>query len=193
MDDLLVEISDLFALAEKKLKAIEHLAGGLSVPAVNQLRYVAFHLLRAENSIAEDEKINELRKAKNHCQRAIYDAVECGITHYLEKIKIFQEDYATIIIPEVIPGYIEITVLANDASAFISEITRESIGDHCNNQGDQYSQSSDLFDKLKSCCAMLEGARPELNKKLQINRIKFALAFGTFALAAIGIIAAIII
>lgn len=193
MDNLLSEIDYLFVLAEQKIKAIEHLDGGLYLPAVNQLRYVAFHLLRSEKSASEDIKKEELRKAINHCQRAIYDAVECGTTHYLEKIKIFQEDYARVIIPDIIPNYVEITKLANDASDFISKITRESISDHCNNRGDQYKESSAFFDKLKIQSELLESSRPELNKKLQKDREKLVILLGTFVLTAVGILVTIII
>lgn len=35
----------LFAEAEKRIKEIEHSNEGLDIPAINELRYAAFHLL----------------------------------------------------------------------------------------------------------------------------------------------------
>lgn len=79
MSVTLSEISELFESAEAKIKLIEHLDDGLLFSAVNQLRYVSFHILRFHKITDNDLKDEELRKAKNHCQRAIYDAMEIGI------------------------------------------------------------------------------------------------------------------
>ncbi len=138
MSSSLSEISELFSIAEEKIKLTQNLAGELGFPAINQLRYVAFHLLRAETAVDIDVKNEEYRKAKNHCERAIYDAVESGIIYYLDKIRDFKEDYATVIIPEVLPDYIGICKEAVEANVFISSITRNSVSDHCNNEGDKY-------------------------------------------------------
>ena len=108
MSTTLSEISDLFKLAEKKIKFVENLDEGLLFPAVNQLRYVAFHLLRESEAQDISLKQEELRKAKNHCQRAIYDSVETGITFCLVKIHEFQEDYKLIVVADVVPAYIDI-------------------------------------------------------------------------------------
>lgn len=192
MDVKISEISELFSLAEKKIKLIEHLGEGLTFPAVNQLRYVAFHLLRADSATEVDIKKEEYRKAKNHCQRAIYDAVESGLIYYLEEFKIFQNDYKTIIISDVVTDYLEIRIFANEVSDFISVITKESIGDHCNNRGDQYRKSTADFKRLKDYDTLLNNARPELNKKIQKSREKFLMSIAALIIASLGIIIALI-
>ncbi len=121
MKPQLSEISELFVLAKEKIKLIEHLDEGLTFQAVNQLRYVAFHLLRADKTTEENLKKEELRKAKNHCERAIYDAVEPGIVHYLEEIRTFQNDYRMVEITNIIPNYLDISRKADESSGFISE------------------------------------------------------------------------
>ena len=188
MKPQLSEISELFALAEEKIKLIEHLGEGLTFPSVNQLRYVAFHLLRADKTTDENLKKEELRKAKNHCERAIYDAVEPGIVHYLEEIRTFQNDYRMVEITNIIPNYLDISRKADESSGFISERIKDSISDRSNNQGDQYQEATSLFEELKEAVKLLSYARPELNKKLRKYRLVFLVSVATLIVAAMGVI-----
>ena len=188
MSTLLSEISELFALAEEKIKLIQNLIGELAFPAVNQLRYVAFHLLRAEKEPNTDTKKEEYRKAKNHCERAIYDAVEAGIVYCLYTIRIFQEDYRTVIVPNILPDYIDICKKATEANHFISTMTKDSIGDHCSNRGDQYRESTNIFNELHDAIKLLTSARPELNKKIKKQRIAFLVTMISIIIAIIGLI-----
>lgn len=188
MKPQLSEISELFVLAEEKIKLIEHLGEGLTFPAVNQLRYVAFHLLRADKTTDENLKKEELRKAKNHCERAIYDAVEPGIVHYLEEIRTFQNDYRMVEITNIIPNYLDISRKAEESSDFILERIKDSVSDRSNNQGDQYQEATSLFEELKEAVKLLSYARPELNKKLKKYRLMFLVSVATLIVAAIGVI-----
>ena len=188
MKPQLSEISELFALAEEKIKLIEHLGEGLTFPSVNQLRYVAFHLLRADKTTDENLKKEELRKARNHCERAIYDAVEPGIVHYLEEIRTFQNDYRMVEITNIIPKYLDILRKADESSGFISERIKDSISDRSNNQGDQYQEATSLFEGLKEAVKLLSYARPELNKKLRKYRLVFLVSVATLIVAAMGVI-----
>ena len=188
MKPQLSEISELFALAEEKIKLIEHLGEGLTFPSVNQLRYVAFHLLRADKTTDENLKKEELRKARNHCERAIYDAVEPGIVHYLEEIRTFQNDYRMVEITNIIPNYLDISRKADESSGFISERIKDSISDRSNNQGDQYQEATSLFEGLKEAVKLLSYARPELNKKLRKYRLMFLVSVATLIVAAMGVI-----
>jgi len=113
------ETSNLFSIAEARIKQIEHLGLGLTLPAVNQLRYVACHLLRFDRSESEKEKQEELRKANNHCERAIYDAVETGIIYCLEELREFQKDYKLVGITDIVPSYLDIRAKANEVSRYI--------------------------------------------------------------------------
>ncbi len=100
------ELHDLFALAEKKIKRVEQINHeGLSIPSVNQLRYAGRHCL--DSLVSDDEEVeNNIYEAKDHCKRAIYDAMEIGIVTILEKIQIFNKDYKYITITDVLPDYI---------------------------------------------------------------------------------------
>ncbi len=193
MKAILAEISELFKLAEEKIKLIENLEdGGLPLPAINQLRYVAFHLLRAENIVEDKIKDEELRKAKNHCQRAIYDAIEIGIIHLLDKIKVFQMDYKLVSIVDIVPSYIPICKRADEITYFLSEASRRSIEDHSNNRGDYYEKSNELFNELQENVKLLDYSRPELNKKLQKSRITFIISISALIASFLSVIIAII-
>lgn len=164
------EIAELFALAEEQISVIEALGLGLDAPAVNQLRYVAFHLLRAEKAENEKDKEFELTEAKHHCQRARYDAAGVGITHYLEQIDIFQNDYKSTVINNTVDDYLDICALAEEASEFLKNRVRESINDRGNADNSHFEKAVDYFTKLKDVNRRLTLARPELNKVFKIGR-----------------------
>lgn len=63
----------IFKEAEKQLKHSEHDTNELSIPSINQLRYVAFHLVESFAFQDSDKIEEELNKAINHAQRARYD------------------------------------------------------------------------------------------------------------------------
>lgn len=186
LQDLLSEILELFSIAENKIKIIEHLGPGLTFPAVNQLRYVANHLLRACTTIDENFKENELREAKYNCQRAIYDASEIGIVHLLKEIKIFQEDYKAVVITDVVTNYLDIRTIANKASEFIFTKNNDSATN-------EYQEATELFEKLNEAVNTLTNARPELNKKIRRNRFISFLAIGTLIASIIGLIISLLI
>lgn len=123
----LQEIIDLFDEAELKIKEIERLCGELTIPSLNQLRYVGYHLTKAiihdDNQVVFDE---ELKCSKNHAKRAIYDTYEAGILYLLEKIEDFQlktaDSSQTI---NALPNYTELCVKAQAASDFLQKVRLE--------------------------------------------------------------------
>jgi hypothetical protein len=64
-------IQRLFEIAEQKIKECERLETSLLIPSVNQLRYVAHHLIKALCSCDERFIESEIDKSENHCYRAI--------------------------------------------------------------------------------------------------------------------------
>jgi len=102
----LVEIKQLFETAEDYSKLVEtNLGLGLVVPTVNELRYCGKHLLDA--CTGEDVEEN-LRRAKSHCQRAIYDASEAASLAALQSFDDFRTRYDTVQIRNIVSGYQEI-------------------------------------------------------------------------------------
>jgi len=124
----------LFDEAESKVKEVEQLSSDLSIPSINELRYVGYHLTKALCQQTDGTISSELDKAERHCKRAIYDAVEIGVIYLLEKIQEFQQDYGrSVEIVTVIPNYIELCAEAHDTREFISHIK-----ENCEKDRDRY-------------------------------------------------------
>jgi hypothetical protein len=181
------EISKKFSFAEKKIKSIEHLGEGLTFAAINELRYVAFHLVKFEELEDENHKEAELIKADNHCKRAIYDAAEVGIIHFLERIRLFQKDYRSVVVTDIIPDYVEFITKSKQIRDFIIEASQNSIEEHYNRQ-EHYERCSKFSNELENIVNILDNSRQEINKKLKNQRIVFLLSISALAFAVIGII-----
>jgi len=188
----LSEISELFDSAEKKIKLFEHLDDGLLFSAVNQLRYVSFHILRYHEITDNDQKNEELRKAKNHCQRAIYDIMEIGLVHYLEQIRDFEQDYRTVVIADIVPTYLEINAMAKEVTMFLSNNTRKSLAERCDDRGDNYQESIRRFHELHDATEPLNSARSELNKRMKNQKMTLIISIFAAALTLAGVIIALL-
>lgn len=81
----LARLAELFETAEQRLKEAETLNLELSIPALNELRYVAYHLVRA--LCAEQPDTADWQRAENHARRAIYDATEAVVLTLLEQAR----------------------------------------------------------------------------------------------------------
>lgn len=166
--DKINKLISVFKEAEKQLKHSEHDTNELSIPSINQLRYVAFHLI--ESFVLQDAtKVEEeLNKAINHAQRARYDAVEIGIVYYLEQIKIFQEIYSTYTETlEILPNYIEYLTKAQNASDQLQRIKDEE-----KEREEYYRDISPYYQDLKDIYLSLQTAIPLITKKIEENNEK---------------------
>jgi len=155
----LQSIVTLFDQAEAQVKEIERLSSDLAIPSINQLRYVGYHIARALCADAGSETIDtEITKAKNHCQRAIYDAHEVGIIYLLQSIKLFkvrnaQKAGSTLII---MPSYLEDLTQAEDAATFIDQINKN----HHNERETYYEQARPHYEILRNIENKLTTAEP---------------------------------
>lgn len=155
------ELVRLFQLAEEKIKLVENLNQELSIPAINELRYAGYHMTQFLAGTG-DEASAQLGKAENHCKRAIYDAVEAGVTHQLELIKIFQQDFRNLIISETISRYPEIRTQINAAHKLILAPR-----DPAKDRSEYYDQCSIHLENLRVAHEELESFREDLIKRLQ--------------------------
>jgi uncharacterized protein (UPF0332 family) len=168
--DLYQEIHQLIRTAENKLKEAERLDTKLTIPSVNQLRYVAFHLAEALCSRDDASFASEMGKAKNHCYRAIYDSHEMIIIYYLESIKVFREKYAEnlSIVHKVLPSLIDYLNSADDAREYISGIDRGAIMSR-----DEYYRNADPHCKaLASISRHFGAAEPVIQSKIREENTK---------------------
>jgi len=72
---------------------------------------------------------NNIYEAKDHCKRAIYDAMEIGIVYLLNRIRIFIEDYKYVTINNIIPDYINKLRRINEIKSYIPNTSRQEIGE----------------------------------------------------------------
>jgi len=164
------DIIELFDIAEDKVKEIEQLNHEISIPSINELRYVGYHLARLFCEDDSQEIELQIAKAKSHCQRAIYDAHEIGIIYMLEKIKLFKEQYMTFshLVIEVLPNYIEILKKANQAARFIAGIKEN----HRNNRHSYYQECEPHYSVLRDSLDELMVAELLIQQKIIEYRIK---------------------
>ncbi|NWN50465.1 hypothetical protein HT121_24160 [Pseudomonas sp. MAFF 301514] len=155
------ELVRLFRLAEEKIKLVENLNQELSIPAINELRYAGFHM--SQYLAGEEGSAEQLAKAENHCKRAIYDAVEAGVTHQLEVIAQFQFDFRLLIISEVVPGYAEIQEQASEARDLILEPRKPE------DRAAYYEKCSEHLENLRKAQKKLDLHREDLLKALRRN------------------------
>lgn len=163
------ELHGLFRLAEEKLKLVEHLDSvgslmnldtvGLCIPSNNQLRYAGKHILLALTSDSEEEYSQNILKAKDHCERAIFDAMEMGVVVLLDNIGRFGEDFRNVTIAKVIPDYIQDLRKIKDIRTFVSKNNR------MDGTKDGYKTIQKHFESAKEILEKFDLSRSELNKE----------------------------
>jgi len=137
-----------------------------------------YHILKALNANTPKSKQEEITKAENHCQRAIYDAMELGILDRLNVIKQFKEDYRTVNVHDVVPTYFDEIKTVNKANKFINQNCRD-------NREKYYEECGQYFENLDRISNVFDSCRPEINKKLKLQRWAiFVAAAGLFVTVA---------
>ena len=160
------EIARLFDKADTFAKEIEMFRSNISIPPVNELRYAGHHLTQALVAKDKTDFRDEVRKSKGHCQRSMYEASESGITHALDLVKGFREDYKDLIVSEIVPGHSGMRRKATKASEMLSRgrVDRDS----AENQAEQYMET---FRELRDIVETLDASRDDLNAK-RVDGIK---------------------
>ncbi len=177
------ELHNLFKLAEEKIKTVEHLEiDGLTIPAINELRYAGKHCLVSLTSSDQTAISFSIHEAKDHCKRAIYDVMEMGIVVLLHNIEQFSKDYKRVRITKVIPKYIADRQNVINARTYISQNNRAEI----TSKGYQIIQSH--FDQVRAITDKFELSRPELNKVMYNRFLTLVLAILAITVAAAGVI-----
>lgn len=176
---------DLADRTAKKVQKFVRLAG---VPAINELRYVAHHLVNTIAPTSDDvDGEKELQRAINHCKRATYEASEAGILFAFDRIVEFKEDYRSVIISSVVPDWNEILALCETVTRRIAE-TREAREDRTPDHKD-FEQ---LFDRLVAICNRLDAARDDMNKLVEHESQQARRFLLTTVLSVLGIVAGVL-
>ncbi len=158
--DLLAALREEYDLADGFAKEVQSFVDEAGIPAINELRYAGYHLLYALSDGGEPPD-SQLRKAINHCRRASYEAAEAGLLTALDRVKLFQDDYRTIVISEVLPNWTEILTQAEACKAVLVQSRQKGEKRH-----EDYSLLMSKFRELVQHCSILASSRDELNKKI---------------------------
>lgn len=165
---------ELFRQAEVQLKQTEQIDRNLTIPAINELRYVAFHLLRALSEQDSTGFDADIERAENHAKRAIYDATEASILSLLEKAEAYQSDFKNLeCTTEVLPNYVDLLNQLERIRCGVSEV-RASEELYLNRQ-QYYPQVLKYIDELKGLVATLEQADPLIRIKSRKRAIQLLL------------------
>jgi CHASE3 domain sensor protein len=157
--DLFSRIVTEFTNAERRMKSVEW-DGGMDIPSINELRYVAYHLFKAcQYQDDVDKQREELRRAERHCKRASFDAMELGIINQLENINRFKEDYNDYPISGVLSDYVKLMQQTEEIKKFLEASTG------AENRDDYYDECENNLHSLKKIYSKLTAAREEVNKK----------------------------
>lgn len=176
----------LFSEAENKVKEAEEIDGAISVPSINELRYVGYHLTRALANEDPVEVEQELIKAANHARRAIYDASEAQIIFLLEKVKDFQIRHRqSASVTEVISDYITLMECAEAAKGQIATVRNKNIPV---DRPEYYQLCQPHIDSLKKIVLRLELSEPEIYKKERKSARNYIITIAALVSTILGVV-----
>lgn len=162
----LTKVKKLFAEAEGICKKVEvESESGPVIPAINQLRYAGQHLAEATTSKELSVQKSELKKAENHCQRAIYDAAEAGCLTAKVQIEGYKEQFKELPIIDAVPSYSATLTAHGKLKRLIGE-KREGVS-----KQEHYQELAQIFKTLYDGLIDIESHEEEL-KKILAAKIK---------------------
>lgn len=185
-------LADLFRQAEAQLKQAEEIDRNLAIPAVNELRYVAFHLIKVLSGQAGEDFQADLERAENHTKRAIYDATEASILCLLEKAEAYQSEFQNLeCTTDVLPDYVDLLKELEKIRRGIANV-RATEELYLNRQ-QYYPQVLAYIDDLKDLVATLEQADPLIRTKSRKKAINLLLMLASLFAAIFGTIVSVVL
>lgn len=152
--------------AERILARVQNYRDEAGVPAINEIRYAAYHLTESVSDSGQIDNEQELLKAVRHYQRATYEASEAGILHALQQIKKFQSDYSSVVIGEIVDGWHDCLTICQEAQDNVG--TDRETGD---DRDLDHAAHEKRFDQLVDISRKCDVARDDLNAKIRADII----------------------
>lgn len=158
------ELRRLYETADGFAREIAEFRVEIPIPAHNELRYAGHHFLQAISDDVELVDEEQLRRAKNHCERAMYEAAEAGILSALDSIRTFRLDYKDVVVGDVVGGYTEKLVSAKRAQDLLARgrVDRASAVA-------RVSEYMSTFRELRAAVETLEAARDDVNARIMVQ------------------------
>jgi len=154
----------------------------IDIPSINELRYVSFHTLKALTKTNHSDQDEELRRAKRHCERASYDALELGINDQIEFFEKFKETHNDVCITSIVKNWPDVCEKISQINDALAEINRnDQVGE------ENFSLAEDKYHELCDITDLFPAHTTELNNKKQENRrlknqILYSIYFGFLAI-----------
>ena len=153
--------------AEDAIHSLGIEGSGVDLLAVNELRYAGYHLLKSLTASNDSERDEELRRASGHCERALYEAHDAAIFYRLEQYRRFKEDYATVVVSEVIENYIDIVKTMRRTRQLLEDVRKATT-----DRSQYYLDIRNVYAEIAEASETLEAARDELNKHLVRDQVQ---------------------
>lgn len=183
--DYLDSLSTAFNKAKERIETITNDIYGpdnpdqaLAAPALNELRYVGFHIIKAISKADRKEQEEELRRAIRHCERASYDIIEIGIAYQLGRFERFREEFRQTPVTATIKNWTQICESVNRINADLCEINRFDEG------GEEYHIAAEAkLHELLNITSNLPNYEEELDKVQNRLQIRKFLTYSGWAIA----------
>jgi hypothetical protein len=178
-EERLRKIQGLYKDTELRIKLVESRGDGrLTIPSINQLRNLSYHLLRYFLNGHNEEELNE---AEHHCSRALFDTYELEALFYMKAFSVFQEEFSDIPISETVPSYLEWQQTHADIKHFIT--THYQTDDRYK----YYQEFTPYIEALIEIDRKLPHAREALVKRRMLDSRNRQLAHASIAVGVFGI------
>ena len=176
----------LYDMADSFGREVADFRSEVSIPVHNQLRYAGHHLLQSidDNGVVADA--DQLADAKDHCERAMYEAAEAGIIQALHEIEDFRDEFRDVVVKDVVDNYLDMLVQSESARELIikGRADRESVES-------QTTEFMESFRGLVRTLKTLDAARDDLNAKKRVlvreNRRFWITVIGIIGTVAIAV------
>ena len=182
------ELCHLYETADRFAREVGEFRAEVPIPAHNELRYAGHHLLQSLNDEGQVADQEQLRKAKSHCERAMYEAAEAGIMQVLEETEEFRQTYKKLDVSDVVPDFRERILKARRAQKLIvrGRADRESAEQHT-------SQYMEAFRDLSDSLDVLDASRDGLNAKWEEQDARRRRDVRNTLLAVLGIVVGLLV
>ena len=159
-------LREAYKLAEDALHALGIETDKIATASVNELRYAGFHALAAITAKTPDEEKEQVQRSLRHCERALYEAYDSAIYYQITRFQQFKDDYATMVVTDIVNDYVEIVRKMREAKKFLKKARSDS-----SDRAEYYRQAETIYSGLSESAETLDSSRDELNK-LQTQQLK---------------------
>ena len=173
-----------YALADRLSRSVSVITEEAAIPALNELRYAGFHLLKAINASGSVEDGEHMERAIEHCERAIYDATEAGILALVHSIDRVLSSYGLVTLSNIVPIIDIRKARANAVRMLIA------------NRTDSSTELVEIFEELIRHSETLDLAKPDLDKEATFastRRFRFFVSLGLAVVTALVAIVSLVV